>query len=112
MKLTLNNVDTVCVRNGRVEAVFEGKSYSFTKEDIEKVMIITTDKGPFYDDMCLVIRIDSETAVFVMSEHPQFSGFLFDELKTLVRIDYNKVIEASACIENNIFILYNRDEVK
>ena len=109
MKLTLNNEDTVCVKDGRVEVVFEGREYSFEKEEIEAVMLITTDKGPFYDDMCLAVRIDSETAVFVMSEHPQFRVFLFDELKTLVTIDYNKVIEASACIENNIFFLYKRD---
>lgn len=110
MKLTLNNEDTVCVNNSRVEVVFEGRGYSFAKEEIEAVMIITTDKGPFYDDMGLAIRIDSKTAIFVMSEHPQFRGFLFDELKTLVEIDYGKVVEASACIENNIFFLYKRDD--
>ena len=109
MKLTLNSQDTICVKDGKISVVFEGKEYSFAKEEIEAAMIITTDKGPFYDDMCLAVRIDSETAVFVMSEHPQYSGFLFDELKTLVEIDYGKVIEASTCTENNIFFLYQRD---
>lgn len=109
MKLTLNNSDTICVKDDKVSVVFEDKEYSFTKEEIEAAMIITTDKGPFYDDMCLAIRIDSETAVFVMSEHPQYSGFLFDELKTIVEIDYSKVIEASVCTENNIFFIYKRD---
>lgn len=109
MKLTLNNEDTVCVKNGRVEVVFKGERYFFTKEDIEEVMMITTDKGPLYDDMCLAIRIDSETAIFVMSEHPQFRVFLFDELKTLVEVDHNEVINAAMCIENNIFSLYKRE---
>lgn len=109
MKLTLNNSDTICVRDGKISVVFENTEYSFAKEEIEAAMIITTDKGPFYDDMCLALRIDSETAVFVMSEHPQYSGFLFDELKTLIKIDYSKVIEASSCTENNIFFLYQRD---
>lgn len=108
MKLTLNNSDTICVKDGRVSVVFENKEYSFAKEEIEAAMIITTDKGPFYDDMCLALHIDSETAVFVMSEHPQYGGFLFDELKTLVEVDYGKVIEASSCTENNIFLLYKR----
>ncbi len=108
MKLTLNNSDTICVEDGRVSVVFENKEYSFAKEEIEAAMIITTDKGPFYDDMCLALRIDSETAVFVMSEHPQYGGFLFDELKTLVEVDYGKVIGASSCTENNIFLLYKR----
>lgn len=109
MKLTLNNSDTICVRDGKIAVVFENKEYSFAKEEIEAVMIITTDKGPFLDDMCLAIRIDSETAVFVMSEHPQYGGFLFDELKTLIEIDYGKVIEASSCTENNIFFIYKRE---
>lgn len=111
MKLTLNNNDTICVKNGKIAAVFEDKEYSFAKEEIEAVMIITTDKGPFYDDMCLAVRIDSETAIFVMSEHPQYSGFLFDELKTLIEIDFGKVIEASSCTENNIFFIYKRDNL-
>lgn len=109
MKLTLSNSDTICVKDSKVSIVFKNTEYSFAKEEIEAAMIITTDKGPFYDDMCLAIRIDSETAVFVMSEHPQYSGFLFDELKTLVDIDYGKAIEASTCTENNIFFLYKRE---
>lgn len=108
MKLTLNNSDTVCVKDGKIAVFFENKEYSFAKEEIEAAMIITTDKGPFYDDMCLALRIDSETAVFVMSEHPCYKAFLFDELKTLVKVDYSKVIEASTCTENNIFFLYRR----
>lgn len=111
MKLTLNDRDTICVKEGRILVVFEGKEHSFTKEEIESAMIITTDKGPFYDDMCLAIRIDSETAIFVMSEHPRYSGFLFDELKTLIKIDYGKVIEASTCTENNIFFIYKREDL-
>lgn len=110
MKLTLNNTDTIRVKDGKVAVVFGNKEYSFAKEEIEAAMIITTDKGPFYDDMCLALRIDSETAVFVMSEHPQYDSFLFDELKSLIELDYGKVTEASSCTENNIFFLYKRGE--
>lgn len=109
MKLTLNNNDTICVRDGKVDVIFENNEYSFTKEEIEAVMIITTDKGPFYDDMCLVIRIDKETAIFVMSGHPRYERFLFDELTTLIEIDHGKIIEASVCMENNIFFIYKKD---
>lgn len=108
MKLTLCSSDTIRVKDGKVAVVFENKEYSFAKEEIEAAMLITTDKGPFYDDMCLALRIDSETAVLVMSEHPQYDSFLFDELKTLIKLDYGKVTEASACTENNIFFLYER----
>lgn len=109
MKLTLSNQDTICIKDCKIAVVFENREYTFAKEEIEAAMIITTDKGPFYDDMCLAVRIDSETTIFVMSEHPQYGGFLFDELKTLIKIDYGKVIEASSCTENKIFFLYQRD---
>lgn len=110
MKLTLCSIDTICVKDGKIAVVFKGNEYVFGKEEIESAMIITTDKGPFYDDMCLAIRIDAETAIFVMSEHPQYSEFLFDELKRLIPVDYGKAIEASVCTENNIFFLYKRQE--
>lgn len=109
MKLTLSSQDTICIKDGKIAVVFENREYAFMKEEIEAAMIITTDKGPFYDDMCLALRIDSETAIFVMSEHPQYGGFLCDELKTLIKIDYSKAIEASTCTENKIFFLYQRD---
>lgn len=112
MKLTLSNQDTIRVKDGKIAVVFENREYAFVKEEIEAAMIITTDKGPFYDDMCLALRIDSETAIFVMSEHPQYGGFLCDELKTLIEIDYGKVIEALSCTENNIFFLYRRDNAE
>ena len=111
MKLTLCNIDTICVKDGKIAVVFENKEYIFAREEIESAMIITTDKGPFYDDMCLAIRIDRETAIFIMSEHPQYSEFLFDELKRLIPIDYSKVIEASTCTENNIFFIYKRQQI-
>ena len=109
MKLALGDQDTICVKDGKISVVFENKEYAFVKEEIEAAMIITTDQGPFFDDMCLAFRMDGETAIFVMSEHPQYSGFLFDELKTLIKIDYGRVIEASSCTENKIFFLYQRD---
>lgn len=112
MKLTLGNQDTICVKDGKIEVVFENREYAFVKEEIEAAMIITTDMGPFYDDMCLALRIDSETAIFVMSGHPQYSGFLCDELKTLIKIDYGAAIEASTCTENKIFFLYRRDNIE
>ncbi len=111
MKLTLNNNDTICVKDGKVAVVFENKEYSFAKEEIESAMIITTDKGPFYDDMCLALRIDSETAVFIMSEHPQYGDFLFKELAALIPIDHKRIIDASVCTENNIFFIYKRDDL-
>lgn len=109
MKLRVEDVnDTVCVKDTMIEVVIQNEKYVFQKEEIEAVLMITTDLGPFYDDMCLCIRINQETAIFIMSEHPLFKKFLFDELKTIIDINYEVVIQASACVENNIFTIYQR----
>ena len=104
-----NNSDTLCVKDGGIEAVVQNDKYVFDKSEIEAVMIITSDLGPFYDDMCLAVKIDAETAVFIMSGHALYEKFLFDELGKLVNIDYQAIIQASSCTENKIFMLYQRD---
>lgn len=71
-------------------------------------MIITNDLGPFCDDMCLALRINSETAIFIMSEHPCYGTFLFDQLGKTLELDYNMMIKASTCIENNVFVIFKR----
>lgn len=110
MKIRVETVsDTLCVKDHCIEAVVQGESFIFDKSEIETIMMITSDMGPFYDDMCLAIRIDADTAIFIMSGHPLFKKFLFDELGKLVETDYQAIIQSSTCIENNIFILYKRE---
>lgn len=45
-----------------------------------------------------------------MSAHPLFKSFLFDELGTVLDIDYETVIKAASCVKDNIFIIYQRNE--
>ena len=108
--IRINSTDTIGINNGRLEAKAEEKEYFFVKEQIEEILLITTDMGPFYDDMGLAVRIDENTAFLIMSEHPRFQPFLFEELKTIVEIDYEAVIKASSCIQNNVFSVYKRPE--
>lgn len=104
-----NDQDILCVKNDSIEVVVQNKKYTFDKSEIESAMLITTELGPFYDDMGLAIRIDEETAIFIMSEHPLFKKFLFDELSTIIDIDYEAVIKASSCVENNKFMIYEKN---
>lgn len=109
MKIRIEKNDTLCVKGGSIEAVSRNEKYSFDKSEIEEIVMITTDNGPFFDDMGLAIRINAETAIFIMSGHPLYEKFLFDELGKLVSIDYNAIIRASSCTENKIFPLYRRE---
>lgn len=110
MKIKVLDGDTLNVSNGRIRAVVDGEEFAFEPSEVEQVLIITTDLGPFEDDMCLAIRIDSETAIFIMSEHPCYKGFLFDELPAIISVDYEQIIKASQCIEKAVFPIYKREQ--
>ncbi len=100
--------DTLSIRDGKVVAFAAGQEYVFELEQIEEVVVITTDMGPFYDDMCLAIRIDSETAIFIMSEHNMYKTFLFDQLGQAIELDYQQIIDAAMCKDNHVFVIYRR----
>lgn len=103
------NEDTIHIVDNKLEISVGETRYVYEKENVEALLMITNDLGPFYDDMGLAIRIDEKTAFMLMSEHPLFSDFLFEELKTIIEIDYEAVIKASCCTDNNVFPIYVRE---
>lgn len=109
MKLKIEkDADTLCVVDKDIEAVVENQKYVFNKDDIDAVFMITADLGLLYDNMCLAIRINAETAIYIMSEHPLFKKFLFDELTTIIDIDHDKMMKVTTCTETKIFVMYKR----
>lgn len=109
MKIKIQTAaDSLTLENGRICALADGTEYFFDISEVEELLIITNDLGPLYDDMCLAVRINAETAIFIMSEHPCYTTFLFDGLGKALDIDYNVMIKASTCIENNVFLIYER----
>lgn len=109
MKIRVLEGDILKVESGKILAVVNGEEFVFEPSKVEQALIITTDLGPFEDDMCLALRIDSETAIFIMSGHQCFHEFLFDELTTIINVDYEQIIKASQCTENAVFPIYVQD---
>lgn len=109
MKIKIQTAaDSLTLENGRIRAFADGTEHLFDISEVEELLIITGDLGPFYDDMCLAVRINAETAIFIMSEHPCYTPFLFDGPGKAPDIDYNAIIKASTCIENNVFVVFKR----
>ena len=103
-----SNSDKLYIDNENIIAEVLGEKYTFKITDIDLVMIITNDLGPFYDDMCLAICINQNTVIFIMSEHPLYQTFLFDQLGKSIELNYDNVIKASTCTDNNTFLLYKK----
>ena len=100
--------DFVLLEDENIKVFVDSKECSFDISDIKRVLIITTDKGPLYDDMCLVVEMGEETAIFVMSEHPSYETFLFEQLGKILKLNYNEIIQASMSIDNKIFVIYDK----
>ena len=101
--------DTLFLDGNEICAYVADQEYIYSLESIEKIVLLTTDMGPFYDDMGLAIDVGNNTAIFIMSEHKCFKDFLFEQIGKVLPIDYQKVIEASTCIEQNVFVIYRKN---
>ena len=102
------NDDSLHLINNEIYAMVDNHEYVFMIDSVEKIVILTTDVGPFYDDMGLAVDVGNDTAIFIMSEHRCYKNFLFDEIAKVLPIDYQKIIEASTCIENKVFEIYRK----
>lgn len=102
--------DTLALADGKIYAKTVDGEYSFSVEDVEKAVILTTDMGPYYDDMGLAVDVGNETAIFIMSSHRCYQDFLFEQLGKALPIDFQKIIEASVCIDNKVFEIYTRQK--
>ena len=103
----IKNNDIVEISNDEIQVNIDGKAFCFKIDEILKIAILTSDQGPFVDDVVLAITI--EGSVFLIpSENKLYEKFLFDEISKKITIDFQKVMEASSCTENAEFIIYKK----
>ncbi len=104
-----NNEDSIILEGNNIHAIADNKEYICELSSINEIDLLTTDLGPFVDDMCLAIFTDNNIVFFVLSEHICFKPFLFDQIGKLLPIDYQKIIDASTCTKKNTFEIYIRE---
>ena len=103
----LRDTDTIEMMHDELSICIGGKEYRCTISAIEKISILTTDKGPAEDDAALSVAVDNHFFV-LPSEHYLYEKFLFDGLAVKIPIDFQKIIDAAACTENAEFVLYSK----
>ena len=78
---------------------------TFPWSHLERVSIRTTDKGPFDDDVFIVLY----TAKSCFWVPQAIAAPLLSRLQQLPGFDNESVIEAMSCVENKAFVCWTRD---
>lgn len=82
--------DSICLVNNEILVVVNSKEYIYGLSSVNKMVLFTTDLGPFHDDMGLIIDVENNDEITIMSEHSCFSPFLFDQIGKALPIDFQK----------------------
>ena len=81
VKIRVETVDDSLVyENGKICAVVGGKDYIFDLSNVRKIVLLTTDLGPFYDDLGMAIDVGDDKVIFIMSGHECFHPSLFEQI--------------------------------
>lgn len=89
---------TRTMRDGRVEQI--------CWDDLERIEIVTTDQGPFADDVFWLLVGDKGGCV--APSEAEGTPALVDRLFALPGFDYGKVIEAMSSCENSRFLVWKQ----
>jgi hypothetical protein len=76
-------------------------------EDLVRVEIVTTDRGPWDDDLFYVLTSREGRDLVVPSEAPQSAEVLV-RLQRLPGFDNQAVIESAGCTENRRFLCWEK----
>ena len=82
-----------------------GKSETHLFNSLKKVTIITTDQGPFADDVFWLLLLDS---IIMIAQGTTGEDALLSRLQSLPGFNNEQVIEAMSCSDNNSFLVWER----
>jgi len=75
-------------------------------DDLQKVAIVTTDEGPFGEDVFFVLH-GCEDGCVVPQSAPH-SDALLERLQALPGFDNESVVQAMGCVDNHEFVCWDR----
>ena len=93
MKICIDLNDRLLLENEVIKAITADGEQKFHISEVKMALIITTDLGPFYDDMGLALHIDKETAIFIMSSHPDYQTFCLTNLENRLKLTMTKSLK-------------------
>ncbi|HEY7157540.1 MAG TPA: hypothetical protein VH575_26530 [Gemmataceae bacterium] len=107
VNMPLHHVTSLSVDEQGIRCVrMSGARRSVAWGQIQRVLMQTTDKGPFDDDVFFVL--ETATGMLVVPQQAKGSYELLCYLQQLPDFDNKVVIEAMACTENREFLCWQR----
>jgi hypothetical protein len=87
-----------------------GESESVRFDDLIEVSIVTTDQGPFVEDLFYVLRGHNGAAIIGLDWACRLN--LLGKIAPLPKFDLEETIRASSSCENNVFVLWSEEWLK
>ena len=94
--------------DGYVKYVDGKQEKKFYWKDVSKIEIVTTDKGPWEDDLWWVIFLALDDYVAISGYAENVKDIMDDIVNNLGEPDWHSVIEASGSCENAIFPVWEK----
>jgi len=105
--MPLHRVSSLAVDEEGIRCIRRtGTRETVSWEQINRVLLRTTDKGPFDDDVFFVL--ETATGTLVIPQAVKGSYELLSYLQRLPDFDNERVIEAMSCTENREFLCWQR----
>jgi hypothetical protein len=85
-----------------------GETETVRFDDLEEVYIVTTDEGPFFEDLFYVLIGHNGRAIIGQEWAEKLK--LLDKLVVLPEFDLEQFIQAMGSVQNNHFVLWRKAE--
>ncbi|HEY9753867.1 MAG TPA: hypothetical protein V6C97_01755 [Oculatellaceae cyanobacterium] len=87
--------------------VSSGETESVRFDDLEEVYIVTTDQGPFVEDLFYVLK-GHHGGTIIGQEWASRVG-LMERLFKLPNLNLEQIVQAMASIDNHAFLIWRED---
>jgi len=92
--------------NGLRREISDGTIETVKWDELNKITIITTDQGPYFEDVFFVL--EAEKGGTIVSQEWACKISLLERLGEFPGFDNEAVIRAMACTDNNAFLCWQK----
>lgn len=89
-----------------VRRISDGTIERVSWDDLRKVRIVTTDQGPYLEDVFFILEGSKDGVVITQEWATKLS--LVDKLQELPAFDNQAFIAAMGCTDNNSFLVWSK----